>query len=385
MVEIVDRSWTINGDFLTLQPTGVARYAREVTMALDGLISDGHPLARGIQLEIVAPKVPSTPLPLRSIPVKVVREFSLPRLPQVWVQLQLPFYVRGGLLSFCNLGPVATRHHIVCIHDLHTRIAPQSYGLGFRLAHRMLLPILGRRARAVATVSEFSRSHLDAFNIAPAEKIAVTYNGHEHAKRWQGDHSEMTIGRGRPFVLCLGRAQEYKNNELLWRIAGRLNRMGLDLYVAGELGAARPAHGLGPNVRFLGRISDDDFAKALSGALCFLFPSRLEGFGLPAIEAMALGCPVIVSRAACFPEICGDAALYAGPDEDQAWLAAIDRLLQDRSLRDRLIAKGLDQAQRYSWRVIAENYLRMMLRADQQIRQCTTRSSGSLGTLEDAR
>src|SRR5262245_14932576 len=139
------RSWNINGDFLTLQPTGVARYAREVTLALDALVAEAHPLAAGLDLTLLAPRQPQD-LPLCRIPTRVIPEFSRPRLPQVWVQLQLPRHAHGGLLSFCNLAPVFKRRHIVCIHDLHTRLMPDSYGRLFRMAHRVILPILGRNA-----------------------------------------------------------------------------------------------------------------------------------------------------------------------------------------------------------------------------------------------
>src|SRR5690606_33139011 len=127
-------SWLINGDFFTLKPTGVARYAFEVTRALDTLIAEGHPLTREIELTVLAPR-PVPPGILTCIPIRVVPEFRKPRLPQFWVQAQLPRVVQGGLLSFCNLAPVLVSRHIVCIHDLHTWIMPESYGLLFRLAH----------------------------------------------------------------------------------------------------------------------------------------------------------------------------------------------------------------------------------------------------------
>src|SRR5690606_12234940 len=128
------RQWTINGDFVALQPMRVARYAREVTLALDRLVAEGHPLARDLDLTVVVPAPARESLPLRATEVEVVPEFRRPRLPQLWVQLQLPGHVRGGLLSFCNLAPVAVSRQIVCIHDLQTRLVPESYGRFFRLA-----------------------------------------------------------------------------------------------------------------------------------------------------------------------------------------------------------------------------------------------------------
>ncbi|HXV31654.1 MAG TPA: glycosyltransferase family 1 protein [Sinorhizobium sp.] len=360
------RSWTINGDFLALRPTGVARYAREVTAALDALLTERHPLTQGLQLAIVAPREPPADFSLKSIPVRIVREYRHPRLPQFWVQAQLPFYVKGGLLSFCNLAPVAVRRQIVCIHDLHTRLMPQSYGRGFRWAHRLILPLLGHRVAAITTVSSFSRDHIAGFGVAPFEKIAVAYNGSDHVARWNPARSSIDLGT-RPFVFCLGQSQKYKNAELLLKLAPALDRMGLDLCMAGDLDALlveqllpqRPS-----NLRLLGRISDDDLAKALSQALCFLFPSRIEGFGLPAVEAMALGCPLIASTSPCLPEVCDDAALYADPENAQSWLGAIRRLHDDDDLRRRLVERGRERAEAFSWRAVAEAYLRLMAGID---------------------
>lgn len=360
------RRWTINGDFVALKPTGVARYAREVTLALDTLVAERHPLAANLDLTLLVPRSPED-LPLREIAMHVIPEFSKPRLPQFWVQLQLPRHVRGGLLSFCNLAPMFKRRHIVCIHDLHTWIMPESYGRLFRLVHKVVLPVLGRSATRITTVSRLSRDHLIRYGVAPADKIVVTYNGSDHALRWNAEASRLELAGLRPFVFCLGRSQKYKNTELLWRVAPALDRIGLDIVVAGDIdeatldsfGAERPH-----NVHLLGRINDDDFASMLSKALCLLFPSRIEGFGLPAAEAMALGCPVIASTAPCLPEVCGDAALYAGPDDLEAWVAAIRRLSCEPALRQALVAKGFERAKAYTWRGIGEKYLTLMARID---------------------
>jgi glycosyltransferase involved in cell wall biosynthesis len=360
------RRWTINGDFLALHPNGVVRYAREVTTALDRLVTSHHPLARDLKLEIVAPRPAAEPLPLSAIPMRVLPEFNWPRLPQFWAQMQLPWYVSGGLLSFCNLAPVSIRRQIVCIHDLQTRLAPDSYGRGFRLAHRTLLPMIGRWCAGVTTVSEFSRSHLINFGVVPEHKLVVTYNGHEHAIRWDPAGATLDFRCEQPFVLALGRRQRHKNNELLRRIAAPLDAMGIDLCIAGDLDPGEFARegGVPANVRILGRISDSDLAKALDAALCFLLPSRIEGFGLPALEAMARGCPTIVSHAASLPEICGDAALYAAPDNEAEWTAAVEQLRMDPVLRHRLRTRGMDRARHFSWQTIAETYLEMMACVD---------------------
>ena len=183
------RIWTINGDFIGVRPSGVGRYASEVTSALDRLVARQAPLTADVKLTLVAPR--KSVKSYEAIDVRIVDEFRRPRLPQFWVQMQLPRFVRGRLISFCNLAPVAVRRQIVCIHDLHTLLMPESYGRGFRLAHKIVLPALGRRVCRITTVSDFSKGHLVAHGIAQAEKVIVTYNGCDHALRWSAANSRL--------------------------------------------------------------------------------------------------------------------------------------------------------------------------------------------------
>ena len=356
--------WAINGDFVRLKPTGVARYAREVTAALDQLVGEDHPLTRNLDLELVSP----APIDLKAIKVRLLPEFRSPRIPQFWVQAQLPRAVRGGLLSFCNLAPIHHSKHIACIHDLHTLQMPESYGYGFRLAHKLVLPRLGRTASRITTVSNLSRDHLISNRIADPEKIVVTYNGSDHVSRWDASKSAINLTNERPFVLFLGRSQKYKNNELIGKLAAPLDALGIDICVAGDYERASfgSAAQNAPNILHLGRISDDSLSHALNCCLCFLFPSRIEGFGLPAVEAMAHGCPLVASDAPCLPEVCGEAALYAGPDDVAAWLEAISRLRADSPLRNDLADKGRQRAKQFSWRRIAETYLGLIAEIEQQ-------------------
>ena len=361
------RLWTINGDFTGLNPTGVARYGGEVVQALDALAAEGHPLTRDLDMTLVAPREPRE-LALRAMAVKIVPEFLRPRLPQFWVQAQLPWHVRGGLVSLCNLAPVAIRRHIACIHDLHTFTMPESYDRGFRLAHKMILPMLGRRARFITTVSEHSRDQMIQYRVAPAEKIVVAYNGADHAGRWDASKSKFEYGN-RPFALCLGQRQKYKNVELILKIAAPLDAIGLDIYIAGDIGEEAlplPPGGMPRNVRLLGRVSDEDLARVLDGAVCFLFPSRIEGFGLPAVEAMTRSCPVVASSAPCMPEICAEGALYAGPDDPVGWVDAVRHLCGDEHFRRKQGEKGRLRAMRYTWRGVAEVYLELMSRIDME-------------------
>src|SRR5262249_5701983 len=148
-----------------------------------------------------------------------------------------------------------------------------------------------------------------------------------------------------------GSPAPHKNVALMLRLAGQLRRRGLQLAIAGALDTKvfrKGGHKNGmtrtidlPNpvegVIWLGRVSDAELAALLKDSLCLAFPSYVEGFGLPALEAMALGCPVIAADRTSIPEVCSGAALYASPDDDQAWLENIMLLRTDQQLRRNLV------------------------------------------------
>ena len=124
--------------------------------------------------------------------------------------------------------------------------------------------------------------------------------------------------------------------------------------------SANPPHARGANLHLLGRVSDDDLANLYAHALCLAFPSRSEGFGLPLLEAMALGCPIIAAPIPSSREVCGDGALYAGADDGEAWLRAIERVAQSANLRAEMVGQGRIRAQAYSWRETALGYLNLV-------------------------
>ena len=355
----------MNGRFLTRKPTGVDRYALEIVRAMDALIREGHPLAAGLALDILSPVGAVEASPFVNIPMRV-----LPSAPgHIWEQFVLPGYVRGGLLSLCNTGPLALKRQIVCIHDLNSRVTPESYGLAFRTVYRVLEPALGRRAAQIVTVSRFSQETMEQFNIKPTDKIEVIHDGYEHVLGWNPDRSLLTgAGLPSPFVLLVGSKAPHKNVAIIYSIAAELAARDIYVMVAGGEDASVYARQRGdplpPNVKHLGRVNDDDLAYLYRQALCLVFPSKTEGFGLPVLEAMALGCPVISSDAASLPEVCGDAALYASPENTASWLGAIERIASDPSLRERLVAAGLKRSRAFSWGEGARRYLELMIALD---------------------
>jgi glycosyltransferase involved in cell wall biosynthesis len=361
LTEALTKLWHINGDFLSLKPTGVARYGHEVAQALDALVAEGHPLTQSVRFEVISPVQPAAGF-FRSIPVRVVPPLPV-HIPQFWVQVQLPWAAADRLLSFGNLGPVAARRQILCVHDLHSITMPESFSRGFRYAHSLLTPLLGKRARLM-TVSEFSKAEIVRLGFSRPENITVTYNGSEHALRWNPALSHSLPELPKPFVLGIGRDLPYKNTGLMVGMAEALDALGLDLVLAGSFDVSRYDGWQAGNIRVVGRVSDDDLASLLDRALCFLFPSRMEGFGLPMAEAMARGCPVLASRAGSLAEIGRTGAILLDPDDRDAWVDATASLLHDPAARQALAAAGRRRAEDFSWRRIAVQYLEAMADID---------------------
>ncbi|MER8752170.1 glycosyltransferase family 4 protein [Mesorhizobium sp. M1050] len=359
------RRWTINGRFLSQPTTGVQRYARELVGSLDTLIAEQGPLARGLEVRLHCP--PGSD----QIPLAFIERHEIGRTSgHIWEQTRLPLSLdSGGLLSLCNTGPLLSRKHIVCIHDANVWNAPQSYSRAFRNFYKMLLPCLGKTAWRVSTVSDYSLGELVRRGVITAQRAFVAPNGREHALRWTPEHSVRTrLAVSPETIVMIGSAAPHKNMGLLLNMADRLAEAGFRIAIVGMSGSrvfrSGPARTEARNIHWLGRISDGELAALLKDSLCLAFPSLTEGFGLPALEAMAVGCPVVVSDRASLPEVCGNAALFAPPDDPEAWLDCFVQLRNSQHLRLQMIGKGRARSSAYSWRATALRYLEAMAAAD---------------------
>ena len=356
--------WAINGRFLTQRMTGVQRYAHEIVAALDEILAQEGDSTSRTAMRLVVPPTVRKPPALAKIAVRRTGFGS----GHAWDQLVLPFNAGAGLLSLGNFGPIVGRNHIVCIHDANTFIQPDSYSRAFGLAYRTLLPLIGARARKVATVSQFSADALVRYGVCRAEKIFIAPNGHEHALRWDATRAKHRLigALSRPYVMVLGSRAKHKNIEIILKQAPRLDAAGIDIVVVGAASRifAADTQTVGPsNIHHAGYVDDDDLAALYEGALCLVFPSRTEGFGIPPLEAMARGCPVISSDAASLVEVGGDAVIYADPDDGDRWRDAIIGLAGNESLRAAMAEKGRKRVALFSWRRSARLYLDEMMRS----------------------
>jgi glycosyltransferase involved in cell wall biosynthesis len=251
------------------------------------------------------------------------------RAGHAWEQAWLPF-VRAELI-YCpaNLAPLASRRNVVVIHDVAALRHPEWYSRPYVAWQRAVLPRLARRARLVITVSDFSRREIeDVLGVT----ATVIRNGVD--ERFKPSESKGDYG------LVVGTRIARKNLAALHAAARALGDQGIELVAAGS--GRRYMRSEESPIRELGYVPEDELASLYARARVLLMPSLYEGFGLPCLEAMASGTPVVAANRAALPETCGDAALVVEPDEfATAALEAIDN--------QRLIDAGLERAARFTW------------------------------------
>jgi len=258
---------------------------------------------------------------------------------------------------------------VVTIHDVAPLAMPEILGNSLKRAYaKLLIARAVKQAAAILCVSEFTARELRERLSVPAEKITVTYPGLDMG--WPKMAIPHVEANGVPYVLCVGNVKPNKNLGFLLRtFAGIRESVPYRLVLAGkmrgfgteDLAVIRQAEEMGDRVRFTEEISDDELISLYAGASALCLPSLYEGFGLPLLEAMQLGCPVLCSTAGSLPEIAGDAALYFDP-RSEAELAK--RLLQveDSAAMDELRRAGRVRVEQFSFARCAEQTARVLNR-----------------------
>jgi glycosyltransferase involved in cell wall biosynthesis len=348
----------INGRFLSQRVTGVQRFATEITREFDTMAAEYRlPDARLLR---PAGGPPS--------PFHHLREEASPLLRgQGWEQTELPLRARGCIvINLGNTAPLAAgRKQLVVIHDAGAFDTPESYSTAFRAWYRALHLALSRVGARIATVSEFSRGRIAHHLKLDPARIGVMPEGAEHILRVPAETAVLERNGLQPgrYALVVGNPAAHKNLAALTECAGLLARHGCVLAVAGATDPAVFRQGgaaAGKAVRTLGRVSDAELRALYESAICLLFPSRYEGFGLPPLEAMACGCPVVAAASGAVPEVCGDAALWFDHEGKRRLPAMLGRLLEEEGLYETLRARGLERAARYTWRGAAERLLALL-------------------------
>lgn len=349
----------INGRFLAQVATGVQRYARETLLALDRLLADEPGLRTRLAFELAVPGGADVP---------ALAHMAVQRLPllrgHLWEQLALPWHARGAyLVNFSYSGPLVKRRQLITVHDASVAACPQAYAAGYRRVHDFLVRALRDRVDTVMTVSRFSRDELARrYGI---RRALVGLEGWQHALAADDGSALLTRWQLEPqrYLLAVGSAKPHKNFALIEQALALLDDLPLTVAIAGadDIDIFRRGRPLGPRVHALGFVSDAELSALYRHAAWFVFPSLYEGFGLPALEAMANGCPVLAARAASIPEVCGDAALYFDPHDPQSLAALLRRVAAEPALRDAVRARAAGPLAHYSWAGNARILVRRLL------------------------
>ncbi len=345
----------INGRFLTQATTGVQRYAAELTQALDCLVSSDEISSNAYRFVLLVPPGERRELRLQRIAIEPVGRFR----GHLWEQVDLRRHTRVAgalLLNLGNTAPVRARNVVVTIHDAAVFATPEAYSPAFRTWYRWMHRSLSRSARSIITVSDFSRQQLQHYAGAPASRINVIASGAEHIARLVPDSGILERHRigNRPFILAVSSLNPNKNFKLIIEALAYLPDLlsRFDLVVAGGTNPRVFRTGgfdFGPSVTQLGYVSDRELKALYERATAFVFPSLYEGFGLPPLEAMSCGCPVVVARAASLPWVCGDAALYCDPHDARDLADKIRLIADDTALQADLRTRGLARAREFTW------------------------------------
>ena len=346
----------LNGRFLAQPLTGVQRFALENVRALDRMLCCRPDMRRDFRFVLLSPRKSIVPQDLQHVSARKVGVLA----GHPWDQLELAFYARNGLLlSLCGAGPAFHPRHIVAIHDAAVVANPQNFSHPYRVLHGALAPVLARTTRAVVTVSRFSRKALARHYPTMAEKLRIVPNGAEHILAEAADATVLPTNGLEPqrYVLALGSVSPNKNVKLVGEAFAQFSGLNLRLAVAG--GRANRVFSdynvqNSPHIAALGYVPDRAVRALYENALCFVFPSFYEGFGIPPLEAMLCGCPVIVSDIPALRETCGNAALYCDPHDPQSLARHIRALAEGPELRDRLRELGLARAREFTWERSAE-------------------------------
>ena len=368
----------IDARFLGPEGTGVGKYVEKLIENLEQLDQQNeyYIILRKANFHLFNPKS---------------KNFKKVLLDANWYSIKEQLLVPAGLSKIrpnlvhfphFNIPLIYPGRFVVTIHDTTTSefggisSTTKTWPILFlkQAAYRIALGQGIRRARKIFTPSEFVKKKLLKTFSLPTEKITVTYEapdeifiqaGKESLSEGKEKQVLATYGISKPFILYVGNAFPYKNLDNLLQVLTLIDRKISLSYVGGRsgfvyrLGKKAKDFGIDDRLIVTGFVPNEDLAVLYKLASCFVFPSRSEGFGLPGIEAMASGCPVVCSNIPVFKEVYGEAALYFDPEKPKDIAEKIELIMKNSELKTDLIKKGLEQVKKYSWRKLAKETLKV--------------------------
>lgn len=331
----------INGSFLAQPPTGVQRFAIEISKELKRISSN---------VEVVVPKNAILSRTTEALSPKIIGRFT----NHLWEQIDLYRYVRRKKALLLNLdmkGPLLYRNKIITIHDLNFLHNPRWVSPKFHCFYKFLTRVGAQTSRLVLTVSQFSKEEIQRHLHVPASRVVVVYNAIAnldpvfHKDRYIADD----------YILSVSSTHPRKNLDRLIQAFQQLSDPTTKLVLVGLPHQGQSLSDIShKNVVFLGHIEDDILANLYQHAVAFVYPSLYEGFGIPPLEAMYFGCPVVASNTSSIPEVCGEAVLYVDPNSTDSLLEGLREIMRNVELRKKLIDRGHERLAHFSWAASAK-------------------------------
>lgn len=333
--------FVVNGRFLTQKPTGVHRYAFEICNQLSEF---------GVDFYVAVPKEIN---PDYKINFKTVQCGTLSA--HLWEQISLPKYLKQQgsplLLSFSGCGPLNYSNQIITIHDVSHERHPEWFSKNYCRFYGYMMPRIGKKAHAIITVSEFSKKEIIETLSLPSEKIHVINCSIPSYHTTENDR--IRDNSDEKYILSVSSMDPRKNFIRLVEAFNNIEDKSVKLYIIGMQFKAFNTPDMEKlnreNVILTGYLDDDSLRKMYKNALFSVYPSLYEGFGIPPLESMSYGCPVIVSDIPALREVNGKAAMYANPLDIADMSLKMDLLICNSELRNELREKGREQVVKYSW------------------------------------
>jgi glycosyltransferase involved in cell wall biosynthesis len=353
----------INGKFFDQPTTGAQRFAVEVVVALDIFLA-GSAEFEGHEFSLLVTKGV-----IRNLPIfKRIRLVELGGFrSHLWEQITLPLFVRGSfLINLSGSAPLFKRKQLFTIFDGAIFDFPQAYSRLFLAWYCLLYRVQSRFAFGLVTLSMYSRDRLCKHLGITPDRFAILPCGVDHIYKINPDESVLRKLDLRPggYLLAVGSANPSKNFKgLIQAFTSLKSGHGVVLVVVGGSNSAVFAgddESVGANVVRTGRVNDGELAALYSHARAFVFPSLYEGFGIPPLEAMACGCPVIASNATSIPEVCGNAVGYFDPSSISSIRDSLEKVITDASWRSTLQIAGRHKATEYMWEEAARQLIRYL-------------------------
>jgi len=317
--------------------TGVENYARSVLEELEQKLS----------LVVVQPKN------------------SNKYLSHLWSHLKLPFMKADIIFCPANTAPLfvpKSKRLVMTIHDVAFLTQPQSFSKFFRYYYRFLVPKNIQRADKILTVSEYSKREIESYYKDAKGKVKVVSLGVD-------DSFRVLSREKKEYILYVGSLNARKNFTGVIKAFLSLGQDDVKLIIVGNFSSNFTLDEKAQSVlqeakkhssiEFRSRVSNDELVELYNEAKLFVFPSFYEGFGLPVLEAMACGTPVITSNLSSLPEVGGDAVLYCDPYSVEDIRQKIEQVLSDATLQEQMSKKGLTRAKEFSWEKSAQEHIRV--------------------------